>query len=178
MLSVSAFCPFFGFFLGHHPRHMESWVESGLQHSSRQRRILNPLSEASDRARDLMVPSQIRFHCTTTGTPISAIFQTPSRCWSSLMTSLTCAVFLPGSLAGFFPSISYFPLWMCACLCGCLSMCVPPTPYTHTHTHTHTSAPCKLSAASSPFLKAQPSSSQSDQQECNPELQPERLPPQ
>ena len=31
--------------------------------------ILNPLSEARDRTRNLMVPSQIHFHCTTTGTP-------------------------------------------------------------------------------------------------------------
>ena len=38
-----------------------------LHHSSRQRRILNPLSEASDWTRNLMVPS--RFSCTTTGTP-------------------------------------------------------------------------------------------------------------
>ena len=31
-----------------------------LHHSSQQRRILNPLSEARDRTRNLMVPSQIR----------------------------------------------------------------------------------------------------------------------
>ena len=40
-------------------------------HSSRQCRILNPLSEARDRTRNLMVPSQIRFCCATTGTPLS-----------------------------------------------------------------------------------------------------------
>ena len=40
-----------------------------LHHSSRQRQILNPLSEARDRTCNLMVPSQIRFCCTMTGTP-------------------------------------------------------------------------------------------------------------
>ena len=36
-------------------------------HSSRQRRILDPLSEAKDRTRNRRVPSRIGFHCTTTG---------------------------------------------------------------------------------------------------------------
>ena len=40
-----------------------------LHHSSRQHRILNPLSKARDRTRNLMVPSQIRFHGSTMGTP-------------------------------------------------------------------------------------------------------------
>ena len=40
-----------------------------LHHSSWQLPILNPLSEAWDRICNLMVPSQIRFHCATTGTP-------------------------------------------------------------------------------------------------------------
>ena len=40
-----------------------------LQHSSRQRQILNPLSKARDRTCNLIVPSQIRFRCTVTGTP-------------------------------------------------------------------------------------------------------------
>ena len=40
-----------------------------LHHSSRQRRIFNPLSKARDQTRNLMVPSWIHFHCTTTGTP-------------------------------------------------------------------------------------------------------------
>ena len=71
-------------FLGPHLRHMEVprlGVQSELQlpayatatatpdpshvynlhHSSWQRRILNPLSKAEDRARNLMVPSQILF---------------------------------------------------------------------------------------------------------------------
>ena len=40
-----------------------------LHHSSQQRQILNPLNEARDRTRNLMVPTQICFRCTTTGTP-------------------------------------------------------------------------------------------------------------
>ena len=36
--------------------------------SSRQHRILNPLSEARDGTHTLMVPSQFCFPCTTTGT--------------------------------------------------------------------------------------------------------------
>ena len=42
-----------------------------LHHSSQQRQIPNPLSEARDRTRNLMVPSQIRFCCTMTGTLLS-----------------------------------------------------------------------------------------------------------
>ena len=34
-----------------------------------QHRILNPLSEARDQTRNLVVPSQIHFHCATTATP-------------------------------------------------------------------------------------------------------------
>ena len=40
-----------------------------LHHSSRQHRILIPLSGARDRAHNIMVPSGIRFHCAMTGTP-------------------------------------------------------------------------------------------------------------
>ena len=40
-----------------------------LHHSSRQCQTLNPLSEARDGTRNLMVPSQIRFCCATIGTP-------------------------------------------------------------------------------------------------------------
>ena len=39
-----------------------------LHHSSRQCPIFNPLSEARDQTRNLMVPSQICFCCATTGT--------------------------------------------------------------------------------------------------------------
>ena len=42
-----------------------------LHHSSRQCRILNPLSEAGDRTRNLSVPSWSRFRCAMTGTPAS-----------------------------------------------------------------------------------------------------------
>ena len=41
-----------------------------LHHSSWQHQILNPLSKAKDPTCNLMVPSWIRFHCTTMGTPI------------------------------------------------------------------------------------------------------------
>ena len=40
-----------------------------LPHSSWQHQILNPLSEARDRTPNLMVLSQILFHCATTGAP-------------------------------------------------------------------------------------------------------------
>ena len=40
-----------------------------LHHSLQQCQILNPLSEARDRICNLTVPSQIRFHWATTGTP-------------------------------------------------------------------------------------------------------------
>jgi len=40
-----------------------------LHHSSQQRRILNPLSEARDRTRNLMVPSRVHFHCATSELP-------------------------------------------------------------------------------------------------------------
>ena len=40
-----------------------------LHHSSWQHWILNSLREARDRMCILMVPSWIRFHCATTGTP-------------------------------------------------------------------------------------------------------------
>ena len=41
-----------------------------LHQGSRQRRILNLLSEARDRSRNLVVPSWIHFYCATTGTPL------------------------------------------------------------------------------------------------------------
>ena len=46
-----------------------------LHHSSQQRWILNPLSEARDRTCNLMVPNQIRFRCATLGTPILLIYK-------------------------------------------------------------------------------------------------------
>ena len=44
-----------------------------LNHSSWQCQILNPLNEARELTRNLMVPSRIRFHCAKTGTPDSVI---------------------------------------------------------------------------------------------------------
>ena len=40
-----------------------------LHLGSQQHRILNLLSEARDRTRNLMIPSRIHFHCTMRGTP-------------------------------------------------------------------------------------------------------------
>ena len=45
------------------PRHI-----CDLHHSSWQCQILNPLIEARDQTRNLVVPSQIRFCCATMGT--------------------------------------------------------------------------------------------------------------
>ena len=81
--------PFFFFFLGPYLctrlRGMEPQLLSyatataildlsriyNLCHSLRQHWIPNPLSEARDWTRNLIVPSRIHFHCTTTGTPCS-----------------------------------------------------------------------------------------------------------
>ena len=52
-----------------------------LRNSSWQHWILNPLSEARDRTRSLMVPSRIHFRCATTGTPPFKIL----KCTSPLM---------------------------------------------------------------------------------------------
>ena len=90
---------FFSFLLGPHPWHKEvprrgvqleiqqlAYTRAtakrdpsrvcDLHHSSGQRRILNPLSEARDRTRTLMVPSWIRFRCATAGPAVvtSTIF--------------------------------------------------------------------------------------------------------
>ena len=51
-----------------------SWV-CDLHHSSRQRRILNPLSEARDRTPNLMYTSWIWFCCAAIGTPDHQIFK-------------------------------------------------------------------------------------------------------
>ena len=47
------------------------------------RRILNPLSEARDQTRNLMVPSRIHFHCAMTGTPQNKIWMPASQTHSS-----------------------------------------------------------------------------------------------
>ena len=46
-----------------------------LHHSSRQRWIFNPLNRARDQTCNLMVPSQIHFHCATAGTPNFCILE-------------------------------------------------------------------------------------------------------
>ena len=46
---------------------------SNLHHSSWQYRILKPLIESRDRTQNLMVPSQICFHCAIMGTPMEEI---------------------------------------------------------------------------------------------------------
>ena len=46
-----------------------------LHHISQQRHILNPLSEVRDRTCNLTVPSQIRFLCATTGTPLAVVLK-------------------------------------------------------------------------------------------------------
>ena len=64
-------------FLGPHSQHLEvaspggliGAAVAGLHHSSRQRRILNPLNKARHRTRNLMGPKRIRFRCATMGTP-------------------------------------------------------------------------------------------------------------
>ena len=48
--------------------HSNTGSKPRLQPTSQQCQILNPLSEARYRTRNLMVPSQIRFCCTTMGT--------------------------------------------------------------------------------------------------------------
>ena len=54
-------------------RAVATWDPShicNLHHSSCQYQMLNPLSKASDRTHNLMVPSWIHFHCTIMGTPV------------------------------------------------------------------------------------------------------------
>ena len=86
------------FFLGPHPRHMEVSrlaVKSEpqllaytaatatsdpsrvchLHHSSQQCRILNPLSKARDRTRNLMDARRIHFHHATTAAPHAYVFR-------------------------------------------------------------------------------------------------------
>ena len=55
---------------GLHHSHSNTRSERDLHHNSQQCWILNPLSEARDQTLNPMVPSQICFHCTTTGTPL------------------------------------------------------------------------------------------------------------
>ena len=103
MLSEQNILPFFFVFLFFRDgalRHMEAYGDSQawgligataratatpdpshvfeLYHSSQQRRILNPLSEARDRTCNFMVPSQICFRCATTWRELWAKFSSSS----------------------------------------------------------------------------------------------------
>ena len=64
------------------PQLQASWDPSliyDLHHSSWQHWIVNPLSEARDGTCNLMVPSRIRFHCATMGTPGIFVLDLPFR---------------------------------------------------------------------------------------------------
>ena len=95
------FCFFCLFFLGPHPRQLQLPTYTtatatpdqsrvfDVHHSSWQRQILNPLSEARDRTCILMGASQICFCCTTKelhifNTIISPFSKTPKFLWSTL----------------------------------------------------------------------------------------------
>ena len=79
-----------------------------LHHSSQQCRILNPLSKARDRTRNLMVPSWICFCYTTMGTPsvlvlthlvaVACAVKAPLPSSSILGQAHNCGVQLPGPL--------------------------------------------------------------------------------
>ena len=58
-----------------------------LHHGSWQCRILNPLSKARHQSCNLMVPSQIHFHCAMTWTPISRVFKN-AIVWVPIMAQL------------------------------------------------------------------------------------------
>ena len=58
-----------------------------------ERQILNPLSEARDQTRNLMVPSWIHFHPTMTGTP----------CYCSFLAIVLLYVYLYHHLSEEFP---------------------------------------------------------------------------
>ena len=76
---------------GLHHSHSHTRSEPHLRpaHSSWQRRILNPLSEARDPTHNLTVPRWICFCCATTGPPAFSLKSTPpwSSCHGSTVTS-------------------------------------------------------------------------------------------
>ena len=101
LLLSSSFC-----FLGPHLKHMEAprlgvtlelqppttatatWDLSRVcdpHHSSHQRRILNPLSRASDRTRNLMDTKRVRYHWTTIGTPTLLLLRYFNKVWQYRM---------------------------------------------------------------------------------------------
>ena len=53
-----------------------------LHRSSRQRPILNPLSEVRNRTCNPMVPSGIHFHCAATGIPTVPVVNNQKNSWS------------------------------------------------------------------------------------------------
>ena len=69
-----------------------SWV-CDLPHSSWQHRILNLLSEARDRTCNFMFPSQIRFHCTTTGTPCIIFLYSTCKLYQMVFCFFSLALF-------------------------------------------------------------------------------------
>ena len=69
-------------------------VAADLHHSSWQRWILNPLIEARDGTRKLMIPSRIRFCCAMMGTALFQVFHL-----SALQA--TFPLLVPGSLYSF-----------------------------------------------------------------------------
>ena len=63
-------------------------IAASLYHSSQQRQILNPLSQARYWTRNLIVTSRMRFHCATTETPGSYILNMPIKVlpqWTELI---------------------------------------------------------------------------------------------
>ena len=101
------------------PHHSHSSVRSKLclqlHHSLWQCQILNPLSVARDQSHNLGVPSRIRFHCCTIGTPRIINFlknkQTRSSHCGSVETNLTSICEDAGSIPGLVQ-------WVVAVSCG------------------------------------------------------------
>ena len=77
-----------------------------LQHSSRQCWIFNPLSEARDSTHNLMVPSRIRFHCTTMGTPINVFIFNEFNC----VAVVACTFGVISKKAFYYQGYKYLPL--------------------------------------------------------------------
>ena len=167
----------FFFFLGPHPWHMEvprPRVESelqlpayttatatqnpshncGLHHSPRQHRILNPLSEARDRTFILMVPSRVRYHCATTGTPHTKNW---NRKFRGIFSKCTCFLdsFILEMYLFFFKKfvllkLTGVPLPLMASWCTFLFLSTPG--------HLHDSPPAHTCWPLPPELSAKPQS--------------------